>query len=150
MCRPRLLLGVPTGRRLPIGFVASLAAVLLCAPGAQAQRASGASSVDGREAIAFLNQQRTANGIPAITTVRQSFASPWCPNEDAGAWLPGEMARDWSSLTEWGADASPWDDAPMHQFSMYDPLFTAAGDVNAGGACMGLGNPASQPASPSF
>ncbi len=60
------------------------------------------------------------------------------------------MARDWSSLTGWSPNASPWDDAPMHQFSMYDPLFTAAGDVNAGGACMGLGNPAPQPASPTF
>jgi len=26
------------------------------------------------------------------------------------------VARDWSSLTGWAADASPWDDAPMHQF----------------------------------
>jgi hypothetical protein len=133
-------------RRASLCLAASV--VLLCATGAGAQ--DHAVTTDGRQAIEFLNQQRHANGIRAIETVRQDYASNWCPNEDAGSWEQGEMARDWSPYESWAADTNPWDDAPLHQFSMYDPLITAAGDVNNGGACMGVGQPATMPSHPTF
>jgi hypothetical protein len=106
-------------------------------------RADG--GVDGVQAIALLNQQRAANGIPPITTTNENYAAAWCPDEDHGP-AGGEMRRDWSPFVDWTADSSPWTDAPLHQISMYDPRMDTAGDVNVNGqACMGLGGDANQP-----
>ena len=112
--------------------------------------AAADTPVEGSQAIAFLSQQRQANGIPPITDVNQGFADAWCPNEDYGP-TGGESVRVLSSLTTWTAGSSPWDNAPLHQFGMYDPRWTTAGDINVDGqACMGLGNPAPDPSSPAF
>jgi hypothetical protein len=112
--------------------------------------AAADGGIQGAQAIDYLNQQRVANGIPPITQVNQNFAAAWCPNEDHGP-SGGELYRVLSPSLTWSVTASPWDDAPIHQFYMYFPLSTAAGDVNAGGeACMGLGNTAAQPTSPTF
>jgi hypothetical protein len=96
------------------------------------------AAVEGAAAIGFLNQQRAANGIPRVSRVDQAMVA-WCPNEDA-PWTDGSTARDWSSRTGWSASQSPWDAAPLHQFSLYDPNYTAAGaSSDASGACLGLG-----------
>lgn len=107
--------------------------------------------IQGAQAIAYLNQQRAANGIPPIGQDIQSFAAAWCPNEDAGP-SGGEWDRDMSgALDAWSATSSPWDNAPLHQFSIYGPLWTGAGDVNAGGeACMGMGDAAGEASSPTY
>lgn len=118
-----------------------IASVLLVAIGAVvlAGRARAAGGVDGAQAIAFLNQQRAANGIPSITTTNENYAAAWCPDEDHGP-PGGETWRDWSPFVDWTADSSPWTNAPLHQISMYDPRMDTAGDVNVDGqACMGLG-----------
>ena len=108
-------------------------------------RADG--GVDGPQAIAFLDQQRAANGIPPITTINENYAAAWCPDEDHGP-PGGETWRDLSGAVDWTADSSPWTNAPLHQMSMYDPRMDTAGDVNVDGqACMGLGGDANQPAS---
>jgi hypothetical protein len=104
----------------------------------------------GAPALTDLNQQRKLNGIPAITTINQRFSRAWCPAEDTGP-SGGETFRDWSEALSWDASMTPWDDAPLHQISLYHPLMTAAGATDAaGGACLGLGNPARAPASPTF
>jgi hypothetical protein len=109
-------------------------------------RAHADTGIDGAQAIAYLNQQRVANGIPPITTDDQNYAAAWCPDEDSGP-SGGETWRDWSGSVSWSADASPWTDAPLHQISMYDPRMDTAGDINVNGqACMGLGGDANQPA----
>jgi len=107
-------------------------------------------SLEGAAAIADLNAQREVNGIPPVTTVDQNFASAWCPNEDTGP-SGGEAARVLSGSTSWSTESSPWEASPIHQFLMYDPAFTIAGDVNVEGvACMGLGGEAPQPSTPTF
>ncbi len=122
-------------------LVATGAVVLL--PG----KAGADSGVDGAQAIAFLNQQRAANGIPPVTTTNENYAAAWCPDEDHGP-SGGETWRDWSPFVDWTADSSPWTNAPLHQISMYDPRMDTAGDANVDGqACMGLGGDANQPTS---
>jgi hypothetical protein len=106
--------------------------------------------LEGATAIADLNAQREANGIPPITTVDQSFASTWCPHEETG---PGEggVVRVESSRDGWSTEWSPWNSAPLHQQAMYYPLWTAAGDVNVESkACMGLGDSSPRPTKPTF
>lgn len=126
-----------------------IASVLLVAIGAVVLpgTAGADSGVDGAQAIAFLNQQRAANGIPPITTTNENYAAAWCPDEDHGP-SGGETWRDLSPVVDWTADSSPWTNAPLHQISMYDPRMDTAGDANVDGqACMGLGGDANQPAS---
>ncbi|HYM54363.1 MAG TPA: hypothetical protein VES97_03305, partial [Solirubrobacteraceae bacterium] len=117
---------------------AATTAVVLALP-AGAHAMAGGAAAEGPAAIAILNQQRAANGIPPITTVRQSFAEAWCPNEDGGP-SGGENARIYAPGSDlWGPDVSPWDAAPLHQEVMYNPLATEAGEVNrVGGACVGV------------
>lgn len=113
-------------------------------------------------AIAMLNQQREANGIPAIANVNNSYASSWCPYEDTGP-SDGDESRvlaggyQLSTLT---ASSSPWSTAPVHQAIMYYPLVRTAGwavvrnGAYDGGAvypfaeCMGFGDIAPEPATP--
>lgn len=130
-------------------YGACVAVLLCCWILGQPARALASGGIEGPQAIALLNQQRQANGIPAIAQVDQNFAAAWCPNEDNGP-SGGEITRDLSSSTNWSATRSPWDNAPLHQLSIYGPLWTTAGDVNNGVACMGLGNPAPPPANPTF
>jgi hypothetical protein len=125
--------------------IATICALLSVSP----HVALATSSIEGAAAIAFLNEQRQANGIPSITTDDQRFASAWCPDEDNGP-SGGEAARILSGGAEsWGPDVSPWDFAPLHQGVEYDPLLRTAGDVNVGDiACMGLGGEEPAPTTP--
>jgi hypothetical protein len=109
--------------------------LLLIAPRAGAD---AGPSVEGAGAVADLNAQRSANGISPVT-LNQSLVW-WCPDEDDPTFLPGEWTRELSGYTDWGVESSPWDAAELHQFGMYNPAFSEAGDANvAGAACMGLG-----------
>lgn len=127
--------------------VLGVVAALVLAAASPARAAS--RFADGAAAIAYLNQQRAANGIPPVTD-NQILATAWCPNEDNGP-SGGELARDLSGASAWSASASPWDSAPLHQFTIYNPEFLEAGDANvSNSACMGLGDIAPQLAAPSF
>ena len=147
--------------QLLAGITVAVALAMLASGVAATPARADGTVVDGASAIAFLNQQRAATGIPAVT-LNQAFVTAWCPAEDTGPWS-GESFRDLSPSDTWAADVSPWDAAPLHQFSMYNPLFTAAGDLNVfnqpwdgvdaatpSQACMGLGDAASEPATPTF
>ena len=128
--------------------------LLLAVTGAgSAAAASGSgSAVQGARAFAFLNQQRQANGIPPLTTLTQKFSTAWCPDEDNGP-SGGELFRDWSSATFWTATSSPWDAAPLHQQSLYEPAYTGFGDSIGGSpaaSCAGLGGYQSPWQSPTF
>jgi hypothetical protein len=110
---------------------------------------SAPSPAEGPAAIALLDQQRAANGIPPVTD-NQQFAAAWCPDEDNGP-SGGELGRDLAFTTVWSSSTSPWDDAPLHQQDLYNPLFTQAGDVNVGHeACFGPGVPEPEPSAPTF
>jgi hypothetical protein len=116
---------------------------------ARAALASPALSrpLEGAAAIAVLNEQRAANGIPPVTTIEPAFAS-WCPNEGTGV-IPGEVGQISASGNDWGPDKSPWDFAPLHQGVEYDPLLMEAGDAYAAGtSCMGLGGERATPETP--
>jgi hypothetical protein len=106
--------------------------------------------IEGPAAIAFLNQQRAANGIPPVTD-NQELAFAWCPDEDNGP-SGGELGRDLSpDVSGWSATTSPWDNAPLHQQDMYNPLYAQVGDVNVEGqACLGAGAPLPEPSTPTF
>ena len=111
---------------------------------------SATRTIEGPEAIALFNQQRVANGIPPVTD-NQQFAAAWCPAEDSGP-SGGESGRDLSSVVSgWSATSSPWDNAPLHQQDIYNPIFTQAGDVNVGAqTCLGVGAPLPEPGTPTF
>jgi hypothetical protein len=109
-----------------------------------------AQPLRGARAVSDLSQQRQANGIPRISTNITAYAKRWCPNEDHGP-SAGELARNTSSYNQWDTTMTPWDTAPAHQFSMYNPAFTAAGSSTANGeSCLGLGKPSINLASPTF
>ena len=107
---------------------------------------------EGQAALNFLNAQRAANGIPPMT-LNQSLATSWCPNEDEGPVSAG-VHRDLSANGYWGADYSPWEWAPFHQFSEYSPVFTEAGIVNVGmeasEGCLGVSTASPEPQAPTF
>lgn len=127
-------------RRALVPAATMILAVVLAAPAARAD------VIEGAQAIALLNQQRQANGIPPITTIDQAYAAAWCPDEEHGP-LGGEMWRNLSGSVDWTATSSPWSAAPLHQTSLYDPRMDTAGDVNVGSeACLGLNGAAIQPA----
>jgi len=140
--------------RQPVGC-AALAALLLAGAGAGARpepAAAAGSAIQGAQALAFLNQQRRVNGIPQLRTLKQRFSTAWCPKEDSGP-SGGESFRDWSSETSWATASGPWDEAPLHQQSLYDPVYTSFGD-SLGGAplasCAGLGDYRSPWRAPAF
>jgi hypothetical protein len=112
--------------------------------------ASAGASVEGAAAIAYLNEQRAANGIPPVGD-DQAFASAWCPAEDNGP-SGGEIGRDLSpDASSWSPTSSPWDNAPLHQQDLYNPTYTKVGDVDVDGqACLGAGAPAPEPTTPTF
>ena len=112
--------------------------------------ASAKSAIEGPEAIGLLSLQRAANGIPPMAD-NQQYAAAWCPAEDSGP-SGGESGRDLSSVVSgWSVTSSPWDNAPLHQEDIYNPIFTQAGDVNVDGqACLGVGTPRPEPLAPTF
>jgi hypothetical protein len=134
--------------RWTLWVVTMVIATSLWSPG-QAE-ASGPFEIQGATAVSFLNQQRLANGLPAVSD-DQGFATPWCPDEDNGP-SGGELGRDLSTVVSgWSATSSPWDDAPLHQQDIYNPAYTQAGDSDAAGkACLGVGVPSPEPATPTF
>jgi hypothetical protein len=124
-----------------------LTMLLALSGGASAQTAT--TRVQGwPTALRFLNDQRQANGIPAVKDY-QPFATSWCPNEGA-PFTAGELFREWSSARFWARGASPWDDAPLHQEQQYDPAYTKVGYAADTTACLGGGAPAPTPKIPRF
>jgi hypothetical protein len=79
--------------------------------------AAPALAASAEEALAFVNQQRAANGIPALP-LDQSLLRPECSLENH------HIAS--SDVAAWSATTSPWDNAPLHQSMLYDPNATAA------------------------
>ena len=92
----------------------------------------------GAAAIACANYQRAVNGIPRITEDVRKDASSWCPDEDDDK----KGVADWRDMSRavsgWGKSSSPWDNAPLHQEDIYNPLLNQAGEANMDGeACWG-------------
>jgi hypothetical protein len=79
--------------------------------------AAPALATSAEEAVAFLNQQRAANGIPPVP-LDQSLLRPECTMENHHV---ASMA-----VTAWSATASPWSGGPLHQSILYDPTATGA------------------------
>jgi hypothetical protein len=122
-----------------LAVTAVLAGAAMGSASADAQRAQP----EGAAVIAIVNAQRANNGIPPITTIDQAYASSWCPNEEAPL-QEGETGRVSARLAgAWSATHTPYSTAPMHQFVIYAPLATVAGDVRtpSGTDCMGVGDP---------
>lgn len=119
-------------------LVVSLLAALI---GASTANAETPELVERAAAIAYLNTQREANGIPPFTKEEASLAS-WCPNERGGVGGGGD--RVLSPIPYWDAAISPWapiptSPAPFHQALIYDPYFTTIGEINAEGPYNGEG-----------
>jgi hypothetical protein len=126
-------------------FMVASAAVLAGAvlqnvllPGLSEARAAG---LEGASVVALVNRQRAANGIPPITTVDQEYASSWCPREFEAPFTHGETGRVSAPDNAWSATSTPYSTAPLHQYVIYDPLATIAGDVHMadGTDCMAVG-----------
>ncbi len=101
------------------------------------------AGLEGASVIALINRQRAANGIPPITTDDQEEASSWCPREFEAPFAHGETGRVSASEDEWSAVATPYSTAPLHQYILYNPLATVAGDVHtaSGIDCLGDSEP---------
>jgi hypothetical protein len=78
---------------------------------------SAAHATTASEAIALLNSQRAANGIPPVMS-DQSLLRPECDIEDHEIAAPESNA--------WSASESPWASAPAHESILYNPLATSA------------------------
>jgi hypothetical protein len=125
----------PVGRLAAIGLIAALTAAPATA------HAETPELVQGAAAVAYLNAQREANGIPPFTSEEASLAS-WCPDERGG--VGGSGDRVLSADPYWDATISPWAPiptapAPFHEALIYDPVFTTVGEVNAEGPYDGEG-----------
>lgn len=126
----------------PAASVRLIAVPLLAALiGAGTANAETPELVEGPAAVAYLNTQRQANGIPPFTKEEASLAS-WCPNERGG--VGGSGDRVLSPIPYWDAAISPWapiptSPAPFHEALIYDPYFTTVGEVNAEGPYNGEG-----------
>ena len=146
-------------RFAPVALVAML---LLASPAGAATSAT--------QAVDFLKQQRSANGIPADITLDPN-RTQGCANhigymhqnglghgEDPGK--PGytPQGADTSSgevLTQgivgWTAASNPWDRAPLHQSLIFDPRVNAAGYAEDDTfACMRFGFTVLAPPQPIF
>lgn len=133
-------MGMLTGARaLALAAIVAGAAFV----GALASRADAAAAPEGAAVIAIVNQQRAANGIPPIAALNQAYASSWCPNEFGTPTTQGETGRVSAPDDAWSADSTPYSTAPLHQYVIYAPLATVAGDVHTSEAvdCMGVGEP---------
>lgn len=108
---------------------------------------AASARVEGAQVIAIVNQQRAANGIPAIATNDQSYAG-WCPNEQAPL-SKEETGRASASTDSWTATETPYSTAPLHQQILYSPAAQIAGDVFRNGHdCFGIGEMLGQELSP--
>jgi hypothetical protein len=127
------------------------------------------------EAIADLNKQRAANGIPTIPTenaelsqgcidhttkyVTQKGAYPHTEEPQQPGYTPlGELAASKSDLAyhspispqeEWGPESNPWLDAPMHLADLFAPDATSVwyGESSTA-ACMGTELAPTPPSAP--
>jgi hypothetical protein len=131
--------------------------------------AAPAGATTSGQAVAFLNQQRAANSIPANVAL-DAYRTTGCHNHDAymeqNGLRHGETVGD-PGYTPEGADYSnsgevlaqgvvgftttsnPWDAAPLHQTLLFDPLVNSAGyDDDGRFACMRFGYDFSQPPMP--
>ena len=133
--------------------------------------AAPAAATTASEAVAFLNQQRSANQIPANIAL-DDYRTTGCHNhnrymeqnglghgEEPGK--PGYTPEgaDYSNsgevlaqgITAWSDSANPWDAAPLHQSLLFDPGVTQAGyDEYQSFACMRFGFTFTQPPQPTF
>jgi hypothetical protein len=120
--------------------------------------APAAGATTAAQAIAYLNTQRAANGIPA-GLVEDSARSGGClahesaytptasqsPHDEIpgqpGFSLAGQDAArssDLSSSTSWSATQNPWTGAPIHLAQLFDPTAaTTWYGEGRNGACMG-------------
>ncbi len=146
-------MGTPggAGARTRIGLIALAAVLALTLPAA----ASAARGVSAGEAIAWLNAQRAANGIPAGITDEPAWNEDcrlhmawWAKNRDAanphietpgtpGYTTGGAFAGANSVLAEgiewepsrsfpWGA-RDPWEEAPIHLMQLLGPELSVSG-----------------------
>jgi hypothetical protein len=114
-------------------------------------RALPEGTLEGQPALEVLNEQRAVNGIPPLT-LNQALATPWCPNEDEDLGIG--VQHDLSGDGDWALDYSPWEEAPLHQFAEYSPIYIEAGIVNVGmdasEGCLGVGGAGTEPPEPIF
>jgi hypothetical protein len=127
---------------------------------------SAVPSATTAQAIAYLNAQRAANGIPGNLTDDaqmsqgcEEYANLYKPKpgqypheeiEGQPGYTPaGNTAAASSDLDgspgHWSATVNPWDEAPLHLRALFDPAATTTwygekhGSWGEGAACMGTG-----------
>jgi hypothetical protein len=126
-------------------------ALLLCLLVAALASASSVSAeVNAQQAIAFLNQQRAANGIPAGIVENADWTEgcrlhmaflqmnnlPLMHEESSllpGYTEQGAEAGGSSVLSSWGYEAdgeNPWEDAPIHLMQLLGPKLSVTGYAN--------------------
>ena len=108
--------GTKTNRMICKGHRVRMLLASLGVMGIAATSAIGLSGEDAvaaspELAIAYLNQQRAAFGIPPVT-LDQSLLKPECSLANH------EIA---SPSTTWSGTVSPWGEAPFHEATLYDP-----------------------------
>lgn len=147
------------GRAVRSSVAVLVAACALSGLPAAAQ-AAGADTSGAAQAVGFLNQQREANGIPALTSTDNWLATSWCPAESQQPVTEARVLAGGSDPVGFTAGSSPWSAAPLHQILMYDPLARSAGWATMTNApfdggpivpyleCMGFGNEAADPTTP--
>jgi hypothetical protein len=134
--------------------------VTLLAVAAAIGAAAPAGATTSQEAVDFLNQQRSANGIPP-SAVFDQHKTTGCENHDhymalnglghgetegqpgytpegADYTASGEVAAQ-GAVGGWSAATNPWDNAPLHQAILFDPRVGKSGYAEAEGfQCMRL------------
>jgi hypothetical protein len=152
--------------RLPLlAAIVGLATLSAAAP--------GAASVSSEQAVAFLNQQRAANGIPGDLRNRPDWADGCAKHNVYMKANGGELTHFENSgspyFTPEGSEAgrssvlsagdgyasdgrNPWEWAPIHLYAMLKPENASAGySANAGSACMRVyGDDRPSPPEPQF
>jgi hypothetical protein len=144
-----------------------LSALALALTGA----APAAAAATSQQAVAFLNQQRATNSIPAGVQF-DSYRTKGCQNHDVymehnglqHGENPGKPfytaeGADYSDSGEvvaqgsggFTATTNPWDAAPLHQTLLFDPRVSKAGyDEHHGFTCMRFQLNFSAPSSTAF
>ena len=145
--------------------------VTLLAVAAALGAAVPAGATTSQEAVDFLNQQRSANGIPP-SAVFDEHKTTGCHNhnhymalnglghgedpnnpgytpEGDDYYASGEVAGQGGA--GWSASSNPWDEAPLHQAILFDPRVGKSGyDESEGFQCMRLELLFAQPDTPKF